>query len=76
MDEAALIFRAWELWKDLLSVTAPPGTEGRGSLKGAGVLERVEPLPLVCIGADLEKRLVIRHLCCAGGSTPCDPGLS
>lgn len=55
MDEAAVIFREGRTWKDLLSVTAPPGTEGGGSLKGAGLLEQVECLPLVCIGADLEE---------------------
>lgn len=32
-----------------------PGTEGSESLKGAGILELVKPVPLVCIGADLEK---------------------
>lgn len=53
MDGAAVIFREGRTWK--LSVTAPPGTEGSGSLKGAEVLELVKPLPLVCIGADLEK---------------------
>lgn len=55
MDEAAVICRERRTWKDLLSVTAPPGTEGSGSLKGAGVLELVKPLPLVSLGADLEK---------------------
>lgn len=55
MDEAAVICRERRTWKDLLSVTAPPGTEGSRSLKGAGVLELVEPLPLVSLGADLEK---------------------
>lgn len=49
MDEAAVIFREGRIWKDLLSVTAPSGTEGSKSLKGAGILGWVKPLPLVCI---------------------------
>lgn len=55
VDEAAVICREGRTWKDLLSVAAPPRIEGSGSLKGVEVLELVKAVPLVCIGADLEK---------------------
>lgn len=48
MDEAAAIRREGRMCKDLLSVAAPPGTEGSGGLKGTGVLELVKPVPLAC----------------------------
>lgn len=55
MDEATVICREGRMCKDLLSVAAPPGTEGSGSLKGAGVLELVKPVPLACTGAVVAK---------------------